>query len=241
MTRICAASRSSGPRREAHPQARFSRAARPAARSARPAPTSSSTGSPGSSPDRGAAGPLPPEQHVLDGVQTVTDNDVEVMRAAAPSRGRHGAACASSARISPDARGTLEARARRPRAPLRADARRPRHRPSRGDCRTSSGSCRRRGAQHRAVRPARAQGGAARRGRFTSDPDATLLEENDVAVLLRSDHLDHIADGAKSLFDELELVRRHVDSQGLRRRRLRRRPEPAEGDGRRPQAFPAPS
>src|SRR4029453_6787017 len=32
----------------------------------------------GSSPDRGAAGPLPPEQHVLDGVQTVTDNDVEV-------------------------------------------------------------------------------------------------------------------------------------------------------------------
>ena len=43
------------------------------------------------------------------------------------------------------------------------------------------------------------------RERFKSDPDSTLLEENDVAVLLRSDHLDHIADGAKSLFDELDL------------------------------------
>ena len=33
----------------------------------------------GSSPARGPAGPLPPEQHVLDGVRTVTDNGVEVM------------------------------------------------------------------------------------------------------------------------------------------------------------------
>ena len=32
-----------------------------------------------------------------------------------------------------------------------------------------------------------------------------MLEENDVAVLLRSDHLDHIADGAKALFDRLDL------------------------------------
>ena len=36
-------------------------------------------------------------------------------------------------------------------------------------------------------------------------PIETLLEENDLAVLLRSDHLDHIADGAKSLFDKLDL------------------------------------
>jgi hypothetical protein len=41
--------------------------------------------------------------------------------------------------------------------------------------------------------------------RFPSDPDETILEANDVAVLLRSDHLENIADGAKSLFDDLGL------------------------------------
>ena len=41
--------------------------------------------------------------------------------------------------------------------------------------------------------------------RFPSDPHEAILEANDVAVLLRSDHLDHIADGAKSLFDALDL------------------------------------
>jgi hypothetical protein len=38
--------------------------------------------------------------------------------------------------------------------------------------------------------------------RFPSDPDSTILEENDVAVLLRSDHLDHIADAQKTLFEQ---------------------------------------
>ena len=32
----------------------------------------------GSSPERAAAGPLPPEQHVLEGVRTVRDNGVVV-------------------------------------------------------------------------------------------------------------------------------------------------------------------
>jgi hypothetical protein len=41
--------------------------------------------------------------------------------------------------------------------------------------------------------------------RFPSDPPETILEANDVAVLLRSDQLDHIAAGAKALFDELDL------------------------------------
>jgi hypothetical protein len=41
--------------------------------------------------------------------------------------------------------------------------------------------------------------------RFPSDPHETILEANDVAVLLRSDHLENIAVGAKSLFDELDL------------------------------------
>jgi deferrochelatase/peroxidase EfeB len=36
--------------------------------------------------------------------------------------------------------------------------------------------------------------------RFPSDPETAILEENDVAFLLRSDHRDHVADGAERLF-----------------------------------------
>jgi hypothetical protein len=39
--------------------------------------------------------------------------------------------------------------------------------------------------------------------RFPSDPDDVVLEENDVAFLLRSDSLDHIQAGAKTIFDAL--------------------------------------
>src|SRR5439155_5028026 len=39
--------------------------------------------------------------------------------------------------------------------------------------------------------------------RFPSDPDETILEGNDVAVLLRSDQLAHVEDAARSLFHEL--------------------------------------
>jgi hypothetical protein len=41
--------------------------------------------------------------------------------------------------------------------------------------------------------------------RFPSDPEETILEANDVAVLLRSDSLDHIAAGAKALFTDLDV------------------------------------
>ncbi len=40
--------------------------------------------------------------------------------------------------------------------------------------------------------------------RFPSDPDSTILEQNDVAVLLRSDSLAHLAAGSKALFDDLD-------------------------------------
>ena len=39
--------------------------------------------------------------------------------------------------------------------------------------------------------------------RFPSDPDDTILEQNDVAVLLRSDSRAHIDDARKTLFDDL--------------------------------------
>jgi hypothetical protein len=38
--------------------------------------------------------------------------------------------------------------------------------------------------------------------RFPSDPAETVLEANDVAILIRSDHREHVADGARALFDE---------------------------------------
>jgi hypothetical protein len=41
--------------------------------------------------------------------------------------------------------------------------------------------------------------------RFPSDPDDTVLEANDVAVLLRSDRVEHIDAARKALFDELGL------------------------------------
>ncbi len=40
--------------------------------------------------------------------------------------------------------------------------------------------------------------------RFPSDPDDLLLEENDLAVLLRSDELEHVTEGARAIFGELD-------------------------------------
>jgi hypothetical protein len=39
--------------------------------------------------------------------------------------------------------------------------------------------------------------------RFPSDPDDTILEANDVAILLRSDVREHVADGAQRLFADV--------------------------------------
>src|SRR6059058_1919306 len=41
--------------------------------------------------------------------------------------------------------------------------------------------------------------------RFPSDPRSTVLEENDVAVLMHSDSLEHVSAAAKRLFDDLKL------------------------------------
>ena len=40
--------------------------------------------------------------------------------------------------------------------------------------------------------------------RFPSDPDDLLLEENDVAILFRSDELEHVTEGARAVFGELD-------------------------------------
>jgi hypothetical protein len=43
--------------------------------------------------------------------------------------------------------------------------------------------------------------------RFPSDPPETVLEDNDVAVLLRADSRDHVVAGAKALFSDLDVFR----------------------------------
>jgi hypothetical protein len=40
--------------------------------------------------------------------------------------------------------------------------------------------------------------------RFPSDPDDLVLEENDVAILFRSDELEHVTAGARGVFGELD-------------------------------------
>jgi hypothetical protein len=44
--------------------------------------------------------------------------------------------------------------------------------------------------------------------RFPSDPAEVILEENDVAVLFRSDELDHVTRGAEAVFAELDGILR---------------------------------
>jgi hypothetical protein len=43
--------------------------------------------------------------------------------------------------------------------------------------------------------------------RFPSDPKETVLEANDVAVLIRSDNIEHIQDAAKELFEQLDIFK----------------------------------
>ena len=42
--------------------------------------------------------------------------------------------------------------------------------------------------------------------RFPSDPQDTILEDNDLAVLLRSDEADHVDEGAKAIFDGFDAL-----------------------------------
>ena len=157
----------------------------------------------GSSPQRAAAGPLPPEQHVLDGVRTVSDNGVVVTvpplhHQVVTARVRVDAAdLADASRALENALAGLERQFAPTPAGLGVTVAwgLPYFRRYVPGAWRAHGPYDRR-AQKAAFLPTR---------RFTSDPSSALLEENDVAVLLRSDHLDHIASGAKALFDELHL------------------------------------
>ena len=161
-------------------------------------------------PARVAAGPLFPEQHLLDGIRVVRDNGIEVL---VPPL--HHQVVTATVRVGDGPVEIAQARAELENALRRLDARfeptpaglgvtvawglpyfnrfvpaqAERHLPL--DRRAS----RSRGMPVRVLEEAI---------RFPSDPDTTLLEANDVAVLLRSDFLDHLAEGAKALFEDLE-------------------------------------
>ena len=152
----------------------------------------------GRTPQRAAAGPFPPEQHVLDGVRTITDNAVEVLVPPV-----HHEVVTAKVKLGGlnlrDAQRALEE------ALARIDARYGAPTPAGLGVTVAWGL-----PYFEHYVPAawhvnapfdrRAQLPALQRTRaFPSDPDSTVLETNDVAILLRSDHLAHIQDGAKTL------------------------------------------
>jgi hypothetical protein len=149
------------------------------------------------SPRRASAGPLPPEQHVLDGVRQITDNRVEVL---VPPL-HHELLTAKVKVARPDLR---DAQRELERTLARLEER---YAPTPAGLGMTVAwgapyferfvpDAWRRHAPHdrRADRPVLLPG-----RRFPSDPLATLLERNDVAILLRSDALAHIAEASKAL------------------------------------------
>jgi hypothetical protein len=149
------------------------------------------------SPERAAAGPPPPEQHVLDGVRTVEDAKVAVL-------------------VPPLHHELLTAKVKVGRAEL-ADAKRSlthvltqleqNYAPTPAGLGITVGW----GLpyferlvpdawQRHAPHDRRADKAVLLPGRrFPSDPPATIMERNDVAILLRGDSLAHIADASKRL------------------------------------------
>jgi hypothetical protein len=155
----------------------------------------------GEAPARPTGAPRPAEQHLLDGVSVIVDNDVEVVipplhHQLVTATVRADDVRAAQRELS-DALEELDSRYEQTPAGLGvtlawglpyferhvAEAWRA-HAPY----------------DRRARKPALLSA-----VRFPSDPHETLLEENDVAVLLRSDSRDHIADAAKMLFSDLSL------------------------------------
>jgi hypothetical protein len=153
----------------------------------------------GEAPNRAAGGALPPEQHILDGVRTVKDTNVDVI-------------------VPPLHHELLTARVRVDRRDL-ADAQRSladalaeleqRYAPTPAGLGITLAwglpyferlvpDEWRRHAPHdrRADKPVLLQG-----RRFPSDPLSTVLERNEVAILLRSDSLANITDGSARLHD----------------------------------------
>jgi len=161
-------------------------------------------------PERAPAVGRPPEQHVLDGVQVVVDNGVEVL---VPPL--HHQVVTAQLSVGESA---TELRAARTALEdvLRGLDERFEGTPAGLGVTVAWGLPYFRGyvpgqAKHNVPLDRRASAARSREirviedaERFPSDPKETILEANDVAVLLRSDSLDHIAEGARSIFEETD-------------------------------------
>ena len=159
-------------------------------------------------PQRKAAGPLAPEQHLLDGIPVVTDNGVEVL---VPPL--HHQVVTAKLSVDEGSSALRDARAELEDSLARLDDRFEATPAGLGVTVAWGLPYFRRYLGKNAARhiPVDRRASAARRRRvsvledavrFPSDPDTTILEDNDVAVLLRSDSLDNIANGSKALFGE---------------------------------------
>jgi hypothetical protein len=160
-------------------------------------------------PVRVAAGPIAPEQHLLDGIRVALDNGIEVL---VPPL--HHQVVTATLRVGESPADLREAREALEHALRRLDDRfEPtpaglgvtvawglryfqRFVPAQADRHLPLD---RRASETRKT-PVRVLEDAIR---FPSDPETTLLEQNEVAVLLRSDVLDHIAEGSAAIFDDL--------------------------------------
>jgi hypothetical protein len=155
----------------------------------------------GSAPKRAAGSRLPVEQHVLEGLEVIQDNGVEVL---VPPL--HHQLVTAKVRA-----GDLRAAQRDLEQALAGLERR--HEPTPAGLGITVGwglpyfhnhvaaawrrhAPRDRRARKLALLDAR---------RFPSDPHDTVLEENDVVVLLRSDSSDHVAEAARTLFTDLRV------------------------------------
>ena len=161
-------------------------------------------------PKRPSVGARPPEQHVLDGVRVVTDNQVEVV---VPPL--HHQVVTAKLAIGESRADLADARAELASALDDLDARFEPTPAGLGVTVAWGLPYLRRYVPNTVARhlpvDRRATGAEGRTVhaledaiRFPSDPDTTILEDNDVAVLLRSDSLDHIKAGAQALFDDLD-------------------------------------
>jgi hypothetical protein len=165
----------------------------------------------GEAPKRAAGTPHPPEQHLLDSVAVIEDNSVEVVvpplhHQLVTAKVRAGDLRAARRELS-DALEVLDRRYEPTPAGLGVTLGWglpyfERHVPEAW----GSHAPRDRRARKPALIPAI---------RFPSDPDETILEDNDVAVLLRSDSSDQLADAARVLFDELEVFDRTSIRKGF--------------------------
>jgi len=161
----------------------------------------------GGSPPRPAARGLTPEQHLLQGVRVITDNNVEVV---VPPL--HHQLVTARVTVGASRRELVEARRSLEGALAKLDAQYEQSPAGLGVTVAWGLPYFRRfvpklAGEHIPVdrRASKSKDKEVRvlldSRRFPSDPEETILEANDVAVLLRSDMLEHIAAGSKAIFD----------------------------------------